>query len=214
MSLTTRSTDASHSTSINEQTEKQYDLQQSIRCDESTDITLQLQECASMLNKSNSAHKTDESVVNIIPLEDVMCEEVSSKTAGLEGIRSIPVQPNTQMIISEILKKAQQSTETLETSSHSEEWLPSNDDKLIQVNESHQSVATNDTMQSCGSSLVFIPRGLSHSPLSIHNPHSTPEPHVPLSIHNPHSTPEPPSNDLAPDMEMDLYGISYSLDDQ
>ena len=48
------------------------------------------------------------------------------------------------------------------------------------------------TVEQSGSSLVFVPRGLSHGPLS--QSRST-------------------TADLAPDLEMDLYGISYSLDE-
>ena len=57
-----------------------------------------------------------------------------------------------------------------------------------------------------GSSLVFVPRGLSGGPRAPSN--------LPLPPGNPDEdiSVNTTGNDLAPDMEMDLYGISYSLD--
>lgn len=55
-----------------------------------------------------------------------------------------------------------------------------------------------------GSSLVFIPRGLSGG--------SQPHP-LPLDLPSLHHVPsEVMATDLAPDLELDMYGISYSLD--
>lgn len=148
--------------------------------------------------------------------------------------------------ISETLKKAQHSTESLQTSVHSgwsttsketsvselnnaigavshdtpnlsgtdfirrEQSLPPSNSPLdlhsVTKGEDHQASVLNATQQveHCVSSLVFIPRGLSQGPpgpvMEVHHGSS------PTSITA--STP-----DLAPDLEMDLYGISYSLDD-
>ena len=58
-------------------------------------------------------------------------------------------------------------------------------------------------VQAHGSSLLFIPRGLSGGPQS-----------HPLSLSSlPHEPSEVTTTDLAPELEMDMYGISYSLDE-
>ena len=80
----------------------------------------------------------------------------------------------------------------------------SDDDKMVCNEPHHSAINSLSSLQLCESSLVFLPRGLSHGPL----PMSTSQPSPPPAEHS-----DPPTTDLAPDLEMDLYGISYSLDE-
>lgn len=148
--------------------------------------------------------------------------------------------------ISETLKKAQHSTESLQTSVHSgwsttskelnnaisamscdtpnvsgielirrEPSLPQGESTLDlhpvteeEDSASHRARVLNATQQveHCVSSLVFIPRGLSQGPCPL------PGPVVGVGRTSSPTSLTASTPDLAPDLEMDLYGISYSLD--
>ena len=93
-----------------------------------------------------------------------------------------------------------------------EQSLPPSDSSLdlhpVIKEEDHQARVLNATQQveHCVSSLVFIPRGLSQGPWTPPGPV--------MEVHRGSSPTSMTAStpDLAPDLEMDLYGISYSLD--
>lgn len=177
------------------------------------------------------------------PSVDTHVQDTPSQVVDLPCKEHAPFIPHS---ISETLKEAQHSTESLQTSAHSgwsttsketyelnnaigamscdtpnlsgtelirrEQSLPPSDSPLdlhpVIKEEDHQARVLNATQQveHCVSSLVFIPRGLSQGPWTPPGPI--------MEVHRGSSPTSMTAStpDLAPDLEMDLYGISYSLD--
>lgn len=186
----------------------------------------------------NSCLSVDHLGTHVMSSEAIDHEDVDTQVLHKEHGSLAP------QSISETLKKAQNSTESQQTSVHSG-WTtiketsgigamscdtPNvNDIRLVKREQSlphsnipfdlhsatmeedlnsHQASVFTATqqMEHCVSSLMFIPRGLSQGPCTL------PGPVLGVQHGSSPTSVSASTADLAPDLEMDLYGISYSLD--